>query len=149
MDTNVLAYAEGAGDPTRVDRARELLQRLTSTAGVDRLALPAQVCGELYNVLRRRMYRSGEEAVCAVMSWVDAFDVAEASWREFQAAFELSSVHGLQFWDALIVCTAAQQRCRILLSEDMHEGFTWRGVTVVNPFATEPHPLLRGILLQG
>ena len=30
----------------------------------------------------------------------------------------------------------------MLLSEDMHEGFTWGGVTIVNPFASPPHKLL-------
>jgi predicted nucleic acid-binding protein len=30
----------------------------------------------------------------------------------------------------------------MLLSEDMHEGFTWGGVTIVNPFASPAHELL-------
>ena len=33
----------------------------------------------------------------------------------------------------------------LLLSEDLQEGFTWRGVTVSNPFAkpfAKPHPFL-------
>ena len=33
-----------------------------------------------------------------------------------------------------------------LLSEDFHSGFTWRGVTVVNPFAEPRAPLLTGLL---
>jgi hypothetical protein len=35
---------------------------------------------------------------------------------------------------------------RLLLSEDIQAGFTWRGVTVVNPFAAQPSPLLKGLL---
>jgi predicted nucleic acid-binding protein len=42
----------------------------------------------------------------------------------------------------LILAVTAEAGCRVLLSEDMHEGFTWRGVTVVNPFAAIVHPLL-------
>ena len=37
-------------------------------------------------------------------------------------------------------------RCRLLLSEDLQEGFTWRGVTVVNPFAPTLHPVLAALL---
>ncbi len=37
---------------------------------------------------------------------------------------------------------AAEAGCRLLLSEDLQEGFTWGGVTVVNPFAATVHPLL-------
>jgi len=28
----------------------------------------------------------------------------------------------------------------------MQDGFTWSGVTVANPFATNPHPLLAALL---
>jgi hypothetical protein len=32
------------------------------------------------------------------------------------------------------------------LSEDLQEGFTWAGVTVVNPFASTQHALLQAPL---
>jgi hypothetical protein len=31
-------------------------------------------------------------------------------------------------------------------SEDLKDGFSWRGVTVVNPFAAMRHPLLGALL---
>jgi predicted nucleic acid-binding protein len=52
----------------------------------------------------------------------------------------------MPIWDALILAVAAENRCRLLLSEDFQAGFTWRGVTVVNPFAAQPSPLLKGLL---
>ena len=36
--------------------------------------------------------------------------------------------------DALIMAVAADNHCRFLLTEDLQSGFTWRGVTVINPF---------------
>ena len=45
-------------------------------------------------------------------------------------------------WDAMILAVASEAGCSLLLSEDYNEGFAWRGVTVVNPFATTPHALL-------
>jgi predicted nucleic acid-binding protein len=59
---------------------------------------------------------------------------------------DLNVDHKLQIWDALILAVAAEQHCRILLTEDMHAGFTWRGVTLVNPFAPEQDPLLEQLL---
>ena len=35
---------------------------------------------------------------------------------------------------------------RLLLSEDLGEGFTWGGVTVVNPFTSPRHALLNALL---
>ncbi len=52
----------------------------------------------------------------------------------------------LGIWDAVILSAAADARCRLLLSEDLQDGFTWRGVTVVNPFASSPHRLLAALL---
>lgn len=36
--------------------------------------------------------------------------------------------HGFAIWDAIILAAASEAGCRILLSEDMQDGFTWGGV---------------------
>jgi predicted nucleic acid-binding protein len=62
------------------------------------------------------------------------------------AAVDLATDHQLGIWDAVILSAAAQSGCRLLLSEDLHDGFTWGGVTVVNPFSAPQHALLRTLL---
>jgi len=52
----------------------------------------------------------------------------------------------MQIWDALILAVAAENRCRLLLSEDLHDGFIWRGVTVVDPFDGTEHAHLLKML---
>lgn len=146
FDTNVLAYAEGAGDAVRVKQAQQVAQTCADAGDGLHVVLPTQVLGELYNVLTRKQRQSPDQARDSVLRWADTFVVADAGWATFQSAIDLCDAHGLQFWDALILCTAAEQRCRVLLSEDFHTGFTWHGLTVVNPFATPPHPLMQDIL---
>lgn len=146
FDTNLLAYAEGAGDAARVQRAHHIVMACAQATDAVEVILPAQVLGELYNVLTRKLRQAPLEAQGCVLRWADTFAVADGGWSAFQGATDLCVAHGLQFWDALILCVAAEQRCRVLLSEDFHAGFTWRGVTVVNPFAADNHPLLRGVL---
>ena len=51
-------------------------------------------------------------------------------------------------WDAVILSAAADASCRLLLSGDLQDGFTWSGVTVANPFAKRPHPLLTALLAE-
>jgi predicted nucleic acid-binding protein len=34
----------------------------------------------------------------------------------------------------------------VLFSEDMHDGFRWRGVTIINPFTDDPSPVVRELL---
>jgi predicted nucleic acid-binding protein len=61
-------------------------------------------------------------------------------------AMDLATDHGLTIWDSVVLAASADAECRLLLSEDLQEGFTWRGVTVTNPFAPTLHPLLAALL---
>jgi len=61
-------------------------------------------------------------------------------------ATDLASDHGLTIWDSVILAASAEAQCRLLLSEDLQDGFTWGGVTVTNPFAPALHPLLAASL---
>ena len=81
-----------------------------------------------------------------ILAWRDAFPLIETSETVIVAAVELAASHRLGMWDAVILASAAEGGCRLLLTEDLQEGFTWNGVTVTNPFARTPHPLLRELL---
>jgi predicted nucleic acid-binding protein len=62
------------------------------------------------------------------------------------AAMYLAAVHQFSIWDGVILAAASQAGCRLLLSEDLHDGFTWGGVTVANPFALPRHTFLDTLL---
>jgi len=145
IDTNILAYAEGVGDNTRRDATMELLTRLPP----EYVLLPVQVLGELFRVLTGKAKCSPDTARSRILQWADSFEVSDSTWSAFQAAFDLTADHGLNIWDALILAVTAENRCRMLLTEDMQHGFTWRGVTVVNPYQIPSHPLLSSLLLSA
>ena len=138
VDTNILAYAEGLGDVLRCEAALDLLERLSP----DNVVIPAQVLGELFRVLTGKAKFRPDIVRSRILQWADSFEVHDSTWTSFQAAFDLVVDHGFSMWDALILSVTAETRCRLLLSEDLQHGFTWRGVTVVNPFQTPIHPLL-------
>lgn len=142
LDTNILAYAEGLGDELRCSTAMQLVEQLSCSEVV----LPAQTVGELSRVLTGKAKRSASQTREAVLSWADSFEVVDSTWFAFQSALDLTVDHQLPMWDALILAVAAENHCRLLLSEDFHNGFTWRGVTVVNPFVEPRAPLLTGLL---
>ncbi|MCF8210321.1 MAG: PIN domain-containing protein [Rhodoferax sp.] len=142
LDTNVLVYAEGQGDELRCGKAVQLIDLLST----QELILPAQTLGELTSVLIGKAKRTPTDTRDAVLGWADSFEIADSTWPAFQSAFDLVADHQLPMWEALILAVAAENRCRLLLSEDFNQGFTWRGVTVVDPFNTSPHPLLAHLL---
>jgi predicted nucleic acid-binding protein len=136
LDTNLLVYAEGFGDETRVGAIRLLLDQLREAD----LLVPLQCLGELYRVLTGKAGRPARQAQEAVLAWMDAYPVVEsnaAAWR---------GAHQLGCWDALVLNVAAEGGARLLLTEDLHAGFSWRGVKVVNPLAEAGDPLLTQLL---
>jgi predicted nucleic acid-binding protein len=143
VDTNVLAYAEGINDAARQRAAIDLIARLTPESTF----LPVQALGELFAVLVKRGRRSRADARQAILQWGDTFPLIESSSDVLLRAMDLAADHQLFMWDAMIIASAAAANCRLLLSEDLQDGFTWGGVTVTNPFAVTPHPLLHKALV--
>jgi predicted nucleic acid-binding protein len=142
LDTNVLAYAEGVSGAAMRARALDLVEKLPTGAAL----LPVQTLGELFNVLVRKARRSPAEGRAAILAWRDAFPLIETSASIMLAATDLAIDHRLGIWDAVLLAAAAAAGCRLLLSEDLQDGFTWNGVTVTNPFAPSRHLLLDSLL---
>jgi len=136
LDTNVLAYAEGVNGAGRQSDAIRILSLLPAA----RVRVPTQVLGELHAVLSSKARRTGAQARAAVLTWQNAFPTVDTTAEIVLDATELAARHQLGTWDSVILAAAAAAGCRQLLSEDMHPGFAWRGVTVVNPFAPGWHP---------
>lgn len=144
LDTNILAYAEGVNGASMQDAALAIISKLTS----DTTLLPVQALGELFHLLVRKARRSAPQARSSLLIWRDAFPLIETSQNVMFAAIELAADHRLRIWDAVVLSAALSGECRLLLSEDMQDGFTWNGVTVVNPFSKAPNELLAEALNQ-
>jgi len=142
LDTNVLAYAEGVNGPAMKESATDLVHRLPAGSAV----LPVQTLGELFNVLVRKAGRSPANAQTAILTWMDASPVVDTSREAIIVATDLATNHRLGIWDAVILAASSQAGCRLLLSEDLQDGFTWSGLTVTNPFSSSPHALLAALL---
>lgn len=144
VDTNPLAYAFGVNTRAQQTRAAEILARLTHHQRI----LPAQVAAELHAVLTRKGGLSRSEAATTIAAWMDESEVVPTSQGVLADAFNLAAHHQLQVFDAIILAAAAAARCDLLLSEDMQDGFVYRGVTVADPFRTPLHPLLADALQE-
>lgn len=131
LDTNILVYAEGVNGAQRQAEAVRIIRELAP----DEVVVPAQALGELFTVLTRKAARPAAEAREAVLGWHDAFLVADTSAAVLLDAMELARSHRFALWDAIMLAAASVSACRLLLSQDMQDGFTWRGVTIRNPFA--------------
>lgn len=142
LDTNILAYAEGVNGVAAKKSALDIIEKLPA----EDTFLPVQVLGELFRVLTSKAKRPPERARAAILSWQDTFPLIETSPAIMLTAADLAVDHHFVIWDAVILSAAAAAGCRLLLSEDMQNGFTWGGVTVANPLDPIKHELLQSLL---
>jgi predicted nucleic acid-binding protein len=141
FDTNVLLYAEGVNGLERKTAIWNVLDRISAVSTY----VPMQACAELFRALVLKFRWDRQQALTAVQSWQSAAHLAPLSAEGFNDALSLSTIHGLQVFDAMILSSAVEAGCTVLLSEDMTHGFLWRGCTVVNPFDPHPHPALKSL----
>ena len=130
FDTNILVYAEDASEPVKQRKAIELFEdHRRSGTGVVSL----QVLQEYFVTVTRKQKLDPQVARRKV-ELLSRFDVAEPGLNDILAAIDLHRLHGLSYWDALVVQMAKRSGCRIILSEDMQSGRAIEGVKIVNPF---------------
>jgi predicted nucleic acid-binding protein len=135
-------YAEGVDGPAKRTAALHLLDRLPLRSRV----VPVQVLGELYRVLTGKAKLAPAEARVSVLKWRNSSPVTETTEKVMLDAIELATAHRLGIWDSVIVAASIAAGCQLLLSEDMQDGFSWSGLTVVNPMMDTVHPLLAVVL---
>ncbi len=141
LDSNVMIYAEGLIDDERNYIAQGIIARIEPQD----LIIPSQSLVETYYWLVKRAKQPAAAATEAIQQWLMGYNFKTADEEVFGQAFELVTKHRLQVFDAIILASAAEAGAIFLLSEDMHEGFGWHGVTVTNPFG-QPHPLVKQLL---
>ncbi|MGP0017331.1 MAG: PIN domain-containing protein [Candidatus Sulfotelmatobacter sp.] len=130
FDTNVLVYADDQADRAKQRRALDLVaEHRRAHTGVVSL----QVLQEYFVTVTRKLQVDVRIARRKVELLAE-FDVAAPDVADIVAAIDLHRLHGVSFWDALILRAAKQAGCSVLFSEDMQEKRDIDGVRIVNPF---------------
>jgi predicted nucleic acid-binding protein len=138
LDSNIVIYAEGLNDVYRQTVSTQIIELL----GRDNLVLPLQAAGEVLVALLKAAGRNKAPAFHRIRYWLDRHIIQETTLPVFDGARGLAERHGFGLWDSIICAAAHSAGASVLLSEDMHNGFRWRGLTIINPFAWDPQDLI-------
>lgn len=130
LDTNVVVYAFDDDEPVKQARARQLMRERPDAV------ISTQVLLEWYAVVTRKFAPTMPlHAAARALDSLAALHVVDADAELVVRAAELSAQHQMSIWDAMIVEAASLASCETLLSEDLIDGASFRGVTIRNPFA--------------
>jgi predicted nucleic acid-binding protein len=131
VDTNVLVYAAGSGDP-RTAVAQSLLLELTRS---EALRTSTQVLQEFFAVVTRKnkIPLTVEQALAFLDNWSEC-PVVLLDYPTIREAAKLTTEQQLSFWDSLILVAARRSGAKRIYTEDLQDGQTILGVRVINPF---------------
>jgi predicted nucleic acid-binding protein len=130
LDTNVLVYADDPSAPAKHRRALDLFaEHRSAGTGV----VSVQILQEYFVAVTRKLQLDPAIAQRKVRLLAD-FHVVVPDAGDVLAAIDLHRLHGFSFWDALVVHSAKQAGCRVLLTEDLQHERDFDGLLVVNPF---------------
>jgi predicted nucleic acid-binding protein len=129
LDTNILIYAYSSSELEKQSKARLLFEKHNE------INISKQVINEISNVLFNKFklkFYEVETTILQINNITTTFDFDIATQVK---AIKLKKDYNFQFYDALIVATALENRCNILYSEDMHDELVIdKQLTIINPF---------------
>ena len=131
FDTNVLVYAATKQDMAKRNVARELIGHALE-ANHDGV-ITVQIMTEFINVMQSRFKAAAKD----IDEWVSQFYpllATEVTMDVVRNAMYVKEEYGIQFYDALVVSAAEKLGCHEIVSEDLNDGQTYRGMKAVNPF---------------
>lgn len=133
VDTNILIYAIDASQGQKHVRAR----RLVDTLAEKNCILPLQALNEFFFVCVRKKIVNAGIAEAYIQALLRSMQVISPTQEDLRQAMQLHREHGQQFFDALLLSTAARAGCRIFFSEDLQHGRTFSSMQVIDPFAMD------------
>ena len=145
LDSNLLVYSV---DNTADERHALSAQIVLVAARLD-CCLTLQSVSEFYAVVTHKRIIPGPLAAARANDWLTVFPNAAASTSAVRAALAASIAGQASYWDALLIATAVEAGCTLILTEDLQDGSTLGGVEIHNPFGADGGLTVRTRQLLG
>jgi predicted nucleic acid-binding protein len=130
LDANLLVYSVDLDAGER----HHLALRIVHIAPEVGCWLTLQALSEFYAVVTRKRLMPAADAAAQVNDWLSFFPAVAVSANAVRAALADAVAGRASYWDALLVATAAEAGCAVILTEDMADGAVLGGVEIHNPF---------------
>jgi predicted nucleic acid-binding protein len=130
LDTNILVYAFDNRDVSKQRVCKDIL--IASVTEGRPLGL--QVLGEFYVATVRKSILTPARAAEEVKHFISDFDTFPPSPGAYLTAAEEAQRGTFSYWDAVLLASAHDAGCDVILSEDMADGARLGAIIARNPF---------------
>ncbi len=138
-DTNLLIYSLDPRDPAKRVKAKTIIKDGASS-GV--LITSPQNLNECYRVLTGRKRIVPPDIAKAFVLSLFPTCRAELNLETIARAWEVEAENRFAWWDCLLLSSAVQAGCSYFLTEDLNDGQTVLGMTLLNPFTNDIRHIL-------
>lgn len=130
LDTNILVYA------TLGDKGQDHRSAVAKALIEEGAVISVQVLNEFAQVARRKLKRSWAEIASVLDDFCQCLDEPQPlTIHTHAAALKIAERDSFSFYDCLIIASALEAGCSVLLSEDMQTGRVIGGrLMIENPF---------------
>ena len=115
VDTNILVYLYSEDEVEKRDKSRNIFETyecVTST----------QALNELSNVMTKKFKINPSEVSAVVDEIAENCQVSAISLGTIKTALDITERYKYSYYDSLIISSALENDCNLLLTEDMHDG---------------------------
>lgn len=130
LDTNILVCSI---DPDAGAKHRTAIEVIDRIVELD-CCLTLQAVSEFFLVATRKKLVTRQFAATLAGNWLTVFPTASASASAVHTALATAAAGRQSYWDALLIATAAEAGCNVMLTEDLADGASVHGVRIINPF---------------
>lgn len=139
LDSSIVVYLFDQTAAQKRETARTLVNAAATRGG----PIGVQVAGELQNAMRRKLRYPAFEAAQSARNLLASFtSFAPTRDAAFRALADQAAGLG-QYWDRLLIYSAAEVGCTAIITEDVQGSDRVGGVEIVVAFMTDGSPTVR------
>ncbi|GLS32115.1 Predicted nucleic acid-binding protein, contains PIN domain [Mesorhizobium albiziae] len=139
VDSNVLLYTR---DRNLTDKVETALRWLREIVRRDIACTNLQVLNEVTNVMLRKRQDLSAASIFAEVDELSFLGTSSIDLQIVATARTIRLKTSFSWWDCLLLASAVDLGCTHFLSEDLQNGQTIQGLTIVDPFAHSPEQIL-------
>ena len=142
FDTNILVYAVDLDETIKREDTQSII---TSAARCDCI-LTVQVLAEFFRATTRKRLLDYTRASRLVKDWLDTFETVSVNDSTLTEETDTTTNKKISFWNSMILATARQNGCSVLLSENMQDEQQFGDIEILNPFSEQASERLKLLL---